>query len=398
MADSRRKKNTDPFPGRKKEGYFDDYYPREEYAPEADEPRIWSERDRYYADRDEYYARKDAYYAKMDAYYASLEEEQAAEDEEEAELRPEPRRSRKSSSAIPPKVKKKAAQQRERRRGRALRNFLTLVMAAVLLLLLFGQAPERNTAGAARETGHSTILLTGTTQDKSAADTILLLSLEQEDRTVRLLYIPGETFDSGYTVPWLRSAFSYAGGGRRGMEELLSQSTRVLGFSPDAYLMVDPSCFTRAVDLLGGVECDVPVGIACQDAILGIDLDLRAGTQTLSGAQVLSLFRYCSAYTDPGVDLTALRDDLLRSALRQWFRPRSLKKVSALRKLLQDYSVSDLTFRNWMWIVRVLSKADVSSISLELYPGQAQIVDGIPVYFPDQSAAEPILQGFSPYR
>ncbi len=400
MAGDRRKQDNPPYPRPRKEGYFDDYYPHEP-EPELEVPEFF-DRDAYYAQRDEYYARRDEYYAQMEQRLAGRADE--ADTEEDEFYEDEPRRHRRSrraereEEAVPRTIRRKEAKRRGRRGGRAFRTLLTLALAAVLILLLTGTPPVRSSGGAAREAGHSTILLVGLDPDTNAADTILLLSLEQSTRSARLLFLPGEIWDPGYTVPWLRSAYSHAGGGRRGMEELLSQSARVLGFTPDAYLLTDLSCFSRAVDMLGGVDMDLAADVVCTDAALGVSLELPAGERHLSGEEAVSLLRYCTIYAESDAELSALRDQFLRSALLQWLRPGKWLKYSSVWRLLRDESTSDLSFRNWRWIVRVLSKADVGSLRLELLPGQAELYEGFPVYMPDAEAAAPLLQAFSPYE
>ena len=109
----------------------------------------------------------------------------------------------------------------------------------------------------------------------------------------------------------------------------------------------------------------------------------------------------CSAYRSIfGLDaeLSALRDQFLRSALLQWLKPGKWLKYSSVWQLLRDESTSDLSFRNWRWIVRVLSKAEIGSLRLELLPGQAELYEGFPVYMPDTEAAAPLLDAFSPYE
>ena len=402
MAQDRRKQDRAPLPQPRKEGYFDDYYPREP-EPEPEAPEL-TDRDAYYARRDEYYAGRDAYYAEMEKRLAAQKKKTPPPEAPDEEWYDEPRPARRArraerrEEAVPRTIRRKEARKRGRRRGRAFRTLLTLALALVLILLLTGTPPVRNPSGAARKAGHSTILLAGLDTEAGGVDTVLLLSIDQGTRSARILYLPGETWDPGFTVPWLRSAYTYANGGRRGMEELTGRSARVLGFTPDAYLLVDPSCFAKAMDLLGGVDLEMDHELSFTDPAAGVSVYLPAGEQHLTGSQAITLLRCCTLYAESNAELAALRDQFLRSALLQWLRPGKWTKYPAVWRLLRDESVTDLTFRNWRWIVRVLSKADVGSLRMELLPGHAELYEAFPVYVPDADAAAPVIRAFSPYE
>lgn len=89
----------------------------------------------------------------------------------------------------------------------------------------------------------------------------MLLSLDGRGRTARLLSIPRDTYvNAPYSLPKINSACGAAGGGAAGMEELVSQVEGLLGFRPDGYVMVDIDAFVEIVDIMGGVDFNVPMG------------------------------------------------------------------------------------------------------------------------------------------
>ncbi|MBR6208572.1 MAG: LCP family protein [Oscillospiraceae bacterium] len=405
------RKRPDPIPPQ--EDLYADYYPEPDPYTSGGAHLTPEERERYYAERDAYYAQRDAYYARRDAYYARREAQEARESREPEEWEdrgesyeeapaPRPRRRTDPRDYEPeddiPEPKKRQTRRRHRRRSRrALRRTLWLLLLAGLVLLLMGTAPVRNPGGAAREPGHSTILLAGTDRGGSRTDTIMLLSLERGER-LRLLSIPRDTYVPNYSSYKLNAVYGAVGGGEAGMELLMDETAKILGFAPDGYALVDMDVVTRAVDILGGVDYDVPQDMDYDDPSQDLSIHLHAGEQHLNGEQVLGLLRFRSGYADADIGRTAVQRDFLRQALGQWLRPAHLRQLPALLSLYQENVTSSLRFRHLMWIVRVLIKADLKDMESQVLPGWPDMVNGSSVYMADQSAAAELLREYSPYK
>ncbi len=406
----REKENQYPIPPQ--EDYYADYYP-EENTPPAGQYRWYNEeeRERYYAQKDAYYARRDAYYAQRDAYYASQEKEAEEEEEEyepeETETRAERRRRKKEErrkyapedEEEPEKLRRRIRRRGRRRKKRVFRSLVILFLTVAVVLLLLGRAPVRNPDGLPREAGHSTILLAGTDQDGARTDTILLISLERGE-PIRLLSIPRDTYVPNYTTHKINAVYGAVGGGKEGMELLMKEVAGFTGFEPDGYVLMDMDVLVRAVDLLGGVSYNVPQDMNYDDSVQNLHIHLTAGEQHLNGAQVIELFRFRSGYADEDDGRTALQKDFLRTALKQWLTPSNVKKLPDLLTLYRSEGVTaDLSFRNLMWIARVLVKADLrSAVTDEVLPGWADMVDGSPVYIVEKAAAANMLREFNPYK
>lgn len=390
-----------------REDFYDDWYPEEKMKAPAPREMTEAEREKYYADRDAYYARRDAYYARRDAYYAEreaegdyYEDEEEYEEDYEDEYDEEDDASRKVGGRRVRAQKKArpAARKRRRRRKFSLRRLLCLLLLAGIVALLLGTQPVRNASGADRVPGRSCILLAGTDASGWRTDTIMLLSLDKSAGAVRLVSIPRDTYAPDYAVPKINSAYGAAGGGEEGMEALLRQVEKVTGFLPDGYVLMDIDCFVRAVDLLGGLDFDVPVDMRYDDPVQDLHIDLRAGMQHLDGRQVMELVRFRSGYANADIGRTEVQRAVLKAAMKQWLRPSALKAVPELYTLFRENTVTDLTGRNLLWIARALVKADRDSMATDVLPGWPDMVGDASVYMIDRQAADALLRGCDPYR
>ena len=407
--------------GTPQEDFFADWNtPPEEY-PAAGRHLSPEAREEYYAERDAYYARRDAYYAQRDAYYAQREREareadgddeygddgygddeygeeyaedavdEPEEEEEDISYAPE------DAPAAPPPPGEKPKKKKRRRKGGFLRFLVTLVLLAVVAVVLVGKAPVRNPDNLDRISGRSTILLCGTDEDGTRTDTILLLTLDRNEGSVRLLSIPRDTYAPAYVVPKINSAYGAVGGGEKGMEQLMEQVKNVIGFLPDGYALVDLGAFVEAVDLLGGLDFDVPMDMDYDDPDQNLFIHLRAGEQHLTGEQLMWVVRFRSGYANADIGRTEVQRAVLKTAMKQWLRPKTLAALPGLWRIYQENLTTDLSVRNIVWIARVLLKSMGGDMEANVLPGYAAMAGDASVYMVDSYAASAILPDYSPY-
>ncbi len=393
------------------EGYYDDYYPDPEAVAAEEEARAQEAREHYYAQRDAYYARRDAYYARRDAYYARREAEEAEADWYYPTRPRRPRREDTDQRDYQPEdmydsagpVRRGRTKRRARRAMRLLRTLLLLALAGALVLMLTSVQPVLPEEGRTRIAGRSTILLAGTDQEGVRTDNILLLALDQPSGTASLLSIPGEIGFQGDDTLRLCDVYGAAGGGSGGMDALRSAVRDVVGFLPDGYVLLDMDVLSEAVDLLGGVEFEIPSEYA--DRAAELYQDIRSGLQHLSGRQVMELFRTrIGGNSDP--EQMRVQRQVVREALRQWFHSDRWKVFPKLWELFRSRMTSNLSFRQVMWIARVLAKSDLGAMAEAVVPGELTLPPGAgeddsqvrPLYLVDADALAALLDAYSPYE
>ena len=121
------------------------------------------------------------------------------------------------------------------------------------------------------------------------ADTILLAHINPIKDQVNILSIPRDTY---LTIPGYgmqRANFSNAYGGVNSVIEMVSNFT---GQKVDYYVKVKPTAVTKLIDLLGGIEIDVAEDMKYTDNAQGLNINLKAGKQHLSGKAAHDYIRY----------------------------------------------------------------------------------------------------------
>ena len=111
---------------------------------------------------------------------------------------------------------------------------------------------------ASHRAGVYNILICGTDDDGYRTDTIIVAHLDEETHDVALMSVPRDTVVLTGNGGIMKINSVYAGGGADGMARLSKRLGAMLGFELDGYVLVNLEAFRETVDLVGGVEFDVP--------------------------------------------------------------------------------------------------------------------------------------------
>ena len=300
-----------------------------------------------------------------------------------------------SGTTVPKKVK------RRKKRHHPILWILLLFVALVAVVVGLGRQPIRETAGAgARTDGISTFVLAGTDAEGDRTDTIMLVSINKNNHQISMMSIPRDTHvDAPYSVPKINSAVGYGGGGKRGMEELMTRISEISGFMPDGYILVDLKDFVSVVNFMGGVNFDVPMDMDYEDPTQNLKIHLKAGEQHLNGREAIQLVRFRSGYADADLGRTSVQRDFMQAALKQWTSPLKIWRIPFLTVMVATRIRTDMSLGNLGWIGRVGLLSHVHNIQMDLLPGEPQYIGSGSYYVADESATHSLMkQSYSPYR
>ena len=226
--------------------------------------------------------------------------------------------------------------------------------------------------------GFYNILIVGTDDDGVRTDTIMIGRLNTKDHTVALLSIPRDTLiDADYKVPKINAVYGKAGGGEKGMESLKNRLASLLGFEVNGYVLVDLEAFVKLVDLVGGVEFDVPQRMYYNDPAQDLYIDLEKGWQTLNGEEAMGLVRFRKGYASQDIMRTQVQQDFLQALAKKCLSVVNLTKVGEMADLFAEYVLTDLSVGNLAYFGQELLKCDFENMYSYTLEGEGVYLDGI---------------------
>lgn len=297
---------------------------------------------------------------------------------------------------------------RRLRRGiAALELLLLLIALAALLYLRWEQPPtpaiepaEQSDRAAAQKTdeteetqariaaeavvrgrkqGVYTILLAGRDEASGCTDTILLARLDTRQHSLDLVSIPRDTLiNLAWPVRKLNAVFAGAvNTGKDPVEALRRELRRLCGFSPDCCAVADLTAFAEAVDLIGGIEYELPEAMHYDDPTQDLHIHLDAGARRLNGEEAVGLVRYRAGYLNGDLDRLEVQQRFLDAAIGQVLSLGSVPRLPELAELIAAHTDTDLTAANIAWLLRQTLQCRREDVRFHIAPTTPATVAGL---------------------
>ncbi|MEM6522000.1 MAG: LCP family protein [Cyanobacteria bacterium P01_C01_bin.70] len=199
------------------------------------------------------------------------------------------------------------------------------------------------------------------------SDTMLLMRINPDDGTVDLLSIPRDTQVDvpGEGIAKINHA-NLAGG-----PELVAETIQTnLGPVPiDRYVRVNTNALRELVDLIGGVEVNVPQRMVYQDITQGLNIDLEPGWQTLDGDRAEQFARFRS---DGIGDIGRVqRQQMLMKALRERLtHPTVIPRLPQVVRVMMRHVDTNLTVEEILALANVAMELEPDSLQMVMLPGR----------------------------
>lgn len=224
------------------------------------------------------------------------------------------------------------------------------------------------------------ILICGTDDDGTRTDTIIIAHLDANEHTVALLSIPRDTPVTTGNGGLMKINSVYNGGGADGMERLNARLKDLLGFAADGYVLVNLDAFKKTVDLVGGVDFDVPQDMNYDDASQNLHIHLQKGMQHLDGEKAMELVRFRKGYASQDIQRTQVQQQFLKALAKQCLSVGSLTKLKEFADIFAEYVTTNLTVGNMVWFGKELLSCDFDSMQTFTAEGEGAMINGASYY------------------
>ena len=167
----------------------------------------------------------------------------------------------------------------------------------------------------------------------------------------------------------------------KGRDFLLNKVYAVTGLQVDYYAFVSLYGFISIIDEIGGVTFTVPENMYYKDIKENVLVNLKKGTQKLSGDKALQLLRY-NGYADGDEKRRSIQREFMLTAFDSILKTENIDKAPDVFEKLIKYTNTNFTVNDFISnIDLIFSYNEFEKIEID-YPGVSTESDGVTRFIP----------------
>ncbi|MEM9926342.1 MAG: LCP family protein [Cyanobacteria bacterium P01_D01_bin.50] len=198
------------------------------------------------------------------------------------------------------------------------------------------------------------------------SDTMLLVRVNPQDKTIRVLSIPKDTMISIPEKGLNKVSQANASGGPVLAARVVSRS---LSNAPiHRYIRISTAGMQQLVDQLGGVEVFVPKPMRYKDSAQRLSINLVSGWQTLNGEKAEQYVRFREKNSGDLERVQRQQTMLLALRERLW-SPKVLPRLPQLIRVMRKYFDTNLKLEEMMALANFTLKVERDNFQMALLPG-----------------------------
>ncbi|MBP7223101.1 MAG: LCP family protein [Sedimentibacter sp.] len=231
------------------------------------------------------------------------------------------------------------------------------------------------------------ILLAGL--ENKRTDTIMLVSYDTENKTADIISLPRDTYLPRNTDDEAELKKINAVYGQEGIEGLTLRVQGLLGIPVEKYAVIDYEAVVACVDMIGGVQVDVPFHMEYTDIYDDppLYIDIPEGVQVLDGEQSLKFLRFRKGYDNQDLGRIEAQQQFIKSFVKRSLGlqlPEVIKE--AYSHIETNISVSDL-----LDLAGDLVGFSTDNINTCILPGMETPLEGLSFYVPDENGIKNLI-------
>lgn len=327
------------------------------------------------------------------------------------------RRRNKREEEEDKKVKKKS--------GILKKILLVLVLILIFLAFFIGYRIQKNGGGVQgllltlvgndeetlKDLDMIQVLVMGVSTDNGGklTDTIIIGSYDPKTQKASLLSIPRDTFvgksqKSASAYDKINALY------QKSPEKTLEAVNKITGLDIKYYLVVDNQALIKLVDVIGGVEFDVPIDMIYDDTSQDLHINLKKGLQKIDGEKAEQLLRYRHGNLDPktgryiggypeeygGNDIGRMKTqrNFIMETVKQTIKAKNILKIKDIVDIAYEYIETNLPISEIKDYVPYAVNIDIEAMRSEVLPGVTDQLGPQKLWFfvADEGETETLIQ------
>jgi LCP family protein required for cell wall assembly len=225
--------------------------------------------------------------------------------------------------------------------------------------------------------------------ENQRTDTLMVVSYDIEGKTTDIISLPRDTYlprneDDGPEFKKINAVYA-----KEGMEGLTLRVQELLGIPIEKYAVIDYEAVIACVDLIGGVEVNVPFHMEYTDPYDDppLYIDIPEGVQFLNGEQSLKFLRYRKGYDNQDLGRIEAQQQFIKS-----FTKKALGfQLPALIKEAYSHIETNIHAADLLNLSSDLIGFSADNISMNTLPGIETPLEGLSFYIPEEDGIKNLV-------
>ncbi len=248
--------------------------------------------------------------------------------------------------------------------------------------------------------GKFNVLLLGVDEDGTRSDTIMIFSVDNVNKTTKILSIPRDTrisLNNGKHIK-INACLGF-----ESREEFMINTIKVVtGMPIHYYCEVNFDGFIKIIDILDGVDYTVPHDMDYDDPAQDLHIHLKAGPQHLDGKAAHDFVRFRhnnrgqgeyapGEYKKGDIGRIAAQQDFLKELFRQKMQPQYLLKAGELIDAAYTNVKTNFTISSALDFVSILKSAESTNLETFVLEGYDKYINNISYFIYDPVATKKLV-------
>ena len=275
---------------------------------------------------------------------------------------------------------------------------LVLVLCIALLAgtytarMIVYKSNDGKDAGTTRVTGSRiNVLIMATDKGGMLTDTIMFASFNKKTNKLNIISIPRDTrvkLGSGFGK--INSAYGMGEKDKR-QEYAIEKVTEIVGLPVNYYVVINPKAFRNIIDILGGVEINVPQRMYYVDPTQDLVIDLYPGKQRLDGKKAEQFCRFRSGYASADLGRIDAQQMFMKELFKQKLTPRYIGKIDEIYDEIIDSIDTNIELNDVFTLLPIVKAMTGDSLNTYRLPGAPSTLSNVSYYICDREETDKLI-------
>ncbi|MBO8168493.1 MAG: LCP family protein [Thermoanaerobacteraceae bacterium] len=214
---------------------------------------------------------------------------------------------------------------------------------------------------------------------RGRTDTIIVASVDPNNGKINMVSIPRDTRVK-IKGSWDKVNAAYVYGGVELAREVVED---LLDINIDNYAVIDFKGFVRLVDIVGGIEVDVPVNMYYPPE----GINLKKGRQKLDGEDALAYSRFRGT-VEGDIGRARRQQQVIKLLLDELLQAKNILKAPQLIDTVRENVETDISVAAMAKLVKIAQHLDSTTVNAIVLEGTSKKIDGLWYYLPSEASLE----------